>query len=236
MSEIFLQNEDNLNSILVNFKNLLKSFATLSRDKIENILLNANSMIKEGENNLRIMEEEINKLGIQQQFNNKLKNYKLEFQNLQNKFQESQEEYINHKANNAISLGRNENTEELNNQNNELISNNENINNKNKSIQESNISDIFNKVQIQNDSNLHKRFDNDNNVNVDDNNSNLQDDYDFNFVTERNNRLIIIFASIGIILVLVIYFNWFNKFCIVKKKKINFFCKINLCLLFLKKK
>ena len=127
MSEIFLQNEDNLNSILVNFKNLLKSFATLSRDKIENILLNANSMIKEGENNLRIMEEEINKLGIQQQFNNKLKNYKLEFQNLQNKFQESQEEYINHKANNAISLGRNENTEELNNQNNELISNNENI-------------------------------------------------------------------------------------------------------------
>ena len=218
MSEIFLQNEDNLNSILVNFKNLLKSFATLSRDKIENILLNANSMIKEGENNLRIMEEEINKLGIQQQFNNKLKNYKLEFQNLQNKFQESQEEYINHKANNAISLGRNENKEELNNQNNELISNNENINNKNKSIQESNISDIFNKVQIQNDSNLHKRFDNDNNVNVDDNNSNLQDDYDFNFVTERNNRLIIIFASIGIILVLVIL-TGLTSFVLSKKKK-----------------
>lgn len=218
MSEIFLQNEDNLNSILLNFKNLLKSFATLSRDKIENILLNANSMIKEGENNLRIMEEEINKLGIQQQFNNKLKNYKLEFQNLQNKFQESQEEYINHKANNAISLGRNENTEELNNQNNELISNNENINNKNKSIQESNISDIFNKVQIQNDSNLHKRFDNDNNVNVDDNNSNLQDDYDFNFVTERNNRLIIIFASIGIILVLVIL-TGLTSFVLSKKKK-----------------
>lgn len=218
MSEIFLQNEDNLNSILVNFKNLLKSFATLSRDKIENILLNANSMIKEGENNLRIMEEEINKLGIQQQFNNKLKNYKLEFQNLQNKFQESQEEYINHKANNAISLGRNENTEELNNQNNELISNNENINNKNKSIQESNISDIFNKVQIQNDSNLHKRFDNDNNVNVDDNNSNLQDDYDFNFVTERNNRLIIIFASIGIIIVLILL-TGLTSFVLSKKKK-----------------
>ena len=218
MSEIFLQNEDNLNSIIVNFINLLKSFSTLSRDKIENILLNANSMIKEGENNLRIMEEEINKLGIQQQFNNKLKNYKLEFQNLQNKFQESQEEYINHKANNAISLGRNENTEELNNQNNELISNNENINNKNKSIQESNISDIFNKVQIQNDSNLHKRFDNDNNVNVDDNNSNLQDDYDFNFVTERNNRLIIIFASIGIILVLVIL-TGITSFVLSKKKK-----------------
>ena len=217
MSEIFLQNEDNLNSILVNFKNLLKSFTTLSRDKIENILLNANSMIKEGENNLRIMEEEINKLGIQQQFNNKLKNYKLEFQNLQNKFQESQEEYINHKANNAISLGRNENTDE-NNQNNELISNQENNSNKNKSIQESNISDIFNKVQIQNDSNIHKKFDNENDLNFGNNNSNIQDDYDFNFVTERNNRLIIIFASIGIILVLVIL-TGLTSFVLSKKKK-----------------
>ena len=200
MSELFLQNEDNLNSIIVNFKNLLKSFSTLSRDKIENILLNANSMIKEGENSLKIMEEEINKLGIQQQFNNKLKNYKLEFQNLQIKFQESQEKYINHKANNAISLGRNDNTNEFN-QKNELISNQENNFNKTKSIQESNISDIFNKVQIQNDSNLPKRFDNDNNLKFGVNNSNLQDDYDFNFVNERNNRLIIIFASIGIIIV-----------------------------------
>ncbi len=218
MSELFLQNEDNLNSIIVNFKNLLKSFSTLSRDKIENILLNANSMIKEGENNLKIMEEEINKLGIQQQFNNKLKNYKLEFQNLQNKFQESQEKYINHKANNAISLGRNENTDE-NNQNNELISNQENNSNKNKSIQESNISDIFNKVQIQNDSNIHKKFDNENDLNFGNNNSNIQDDYDFNFVNdERHNRLIIIFASIGIIIVLIIL-TGITSFVLSKKKK-----------------
>ena len=217
MSELFLQNEDNLNSIIVNFKNLLKSFSTLSRDKIENILLNANSMIKEGENNLKIMEEEINKLGIQQQFNNKLKNYKLEFQNLQIKFQESQEKYINHKANNAISLGRNDNTDEFN-QKNELISNQENNFNKTKSIQESNISDIFNKVQIQNDSNFPKRFDNDNNLKFGVNNSNLQDDYDFNFVNERNNRLIIIFASIGIIIVLIIL-TGITSFVLSKKKK-----------------
>ena len=217
MSELFLQNEDNLNSIIVNFKNLLKSFSTLSRDKIENILLNANSMIKEGENSLKIMEEEINKLGIQQQFNNKLKNYKLEFQNLQIKFQESQEKYINHKANNAISLGRNDNTDEFN-QKNELISNQENNFNKTKSIQESNISDIFNKVQIQNDSNLPKRFDNDNNLKFGVNNSNLQDDYDFNFVNERNNRLIIIFASIGIIIVLIIL-TGITSFVLSKKKK-----------------
>ncbi len=217
MSELFIQNEDNLNSIIVNFKNLLKSFSTLSRDKIENILLNANSMIKEGENSLKIMEEEINKLGIQQQFNNKLKNYKLEFQNLQIKFQESQEKYINHKANNAISLGRNDNTDEFN-QKNELISNQENNFNKTKSIQESNISDIFNKVQIQNDSNLPKRFDNDNNLKFGVNNSNLQDDYDFNFVNERNNRLIIIFASVGIIIVLIIL-TGITSFVLSKKKK-----------------
>ena len=217
MSELFIQNEDNLNSIIVNFKNLLKSFSTLSRDKIENIILNANSMIKEGENSLKIMEEEINKLGIQQQFNNKLKNYKLEFQNLQIKFQESQEKYINHKANNAISLGRNDNTDEFN-QKNELISNQENNFNKTKSIQESNISDIFNKVQIQNDSNLPKRFDNDNNLKFGVNNSNLQDDYDFNFVNERNNRLIIIFASIGIIIVLILL-TGLTSFVLSKKKK-----------------
>ena len=88
MSELLLQNEDNLNSLIVIFNNLIKSFSTLSRDKIENVLLTANSIMNEGEDNIRIMEEEMNKLNLQQQFGNKLKNYKLEFQNLQLKFNE----------------------------------------------------------------------------------------------------------------------------------------------------
>ena len=44
--------------------------------------------MNEGEDNIRIMEEEMNKLNLQQQYGNKLKNYKLEFQNLQLKFNE----------------------------------------------------------------------------------------------------------------------------------------------------
>ena len=122
MSELFLQNEDNLNSLIVNFNNLIKSFSTLSRDKIENVLLTANSIMNEGEDNIRIMEEEMNKLNLQQQFGNKLKNYKLEFQNLQLKFNEYKDKYINKKANNAINLGfDNENFFEDNKQKTELI-------------------------------------------------------------------------------------------------------------------
>ena len=122
MSELFLQNEDNLNSLIVNFNNLIKSFSTLSRDKIENVLLTANSIMNEGEDNIRIMEEEMNKLNLQQQFGNKLKNYKLEFQNLQLKFNEYKDKYINKKANNAINLGfDNENFSEDNKQKTELI-------------------------------------------------------------------------------------------------------------------
>ena len=105
MSELFLQNEDNLNTLIVNFNKLIKNFSLLSRDKIENALITANSMMKEGENNIKIMEEEINKLNLQQQLGTKLSNYKLEFQNLQLKFKDSKDKYINQKANNAINLG-----------------------------------------------------------------------------------------------------------------------------------
>ena len=32
MSELYLENEDNLNSLIVQLKNVIKSFSTLSRD------------------------------------------------------------------------------------------------------------------------------------------------------------------------------------------------------------
>ena len=54
MSELYLENEDNLNSLIVQLKNVIKGFSTLSRDKIENIIITANSIIKEGENNIKI--------------------------------------------------------------------------------------------------------------------------------------------------------------------------------------
>ena len=149
MSERYLENEDNLNSLIVNLRNLIKSFSTLSRDKIENVILTANTMIKEGENNLKIMEEEVNNLGIQQQFGSKLKNYKMEFQNLLSKFQSSQDKYINQKANKAIILGIDEvNSNVKDKQKIELITNDENNNNKSPN-NSNNDSDIIGKVEIQ---------------------------------------------------------------------------------------
>jgi hypothetical protein len=199
MSELLLQNEDNLNSLIVNFNNLIKSFSTLSRDKIENVLLTANSIMNEGEDNIRIMEEEMNKLNLQQQFGNKLKNYKLEFQNLQLKFNEYKDKYINKKANNAINLGfDNENFFEDNKQKTELITDGSNDYKFSHSKNEiDNQSDIIQKVEIQD------KFSKENNLN------NSLPDLDLNVdVNERRNKkiriyLILIIVGIFILIILI---------------------------------
>lgn len=206
MSELYLENEDNLNSLIVQLKNVIKGFSTLSRDKIENIIITANSIIKEGENNIKIMEEEINKLGIQQQFGSKLKNYKLEFQNLTSKFQSLQEKYINQKATNAIILGIDEeNSNQSNKQKIELITNEE-INDKCNNDSNNN-SDIMGKDQIQKnfDSNLPRRFDNENNLGLGLNNSNLPDDIDLNIRNRRKSRFKIIIILVIIIIILAVF-------------------------------
>ncbi len=206
MSELYLENEDNLNSLIVQLKNVIKGFSTLSRDKIENIIITANSIIKEGENNIKIMEEEINKLGIQQQFGSKLKNYKLEFQNLTSKFQSLQEKYINQKATNAIILGIDEeNSNQSNKQKIELITNEE-INDKCNNDSNNN-SDIMGKDQIQKnfDSNLQRRFDNENNLGLGLNNSNLPDDIDLNIRNRRKSRFKIIIILVIIIIILAVF-------------------------------
>ena len=219
MSELYLENEDNLNSLIVQLKNVIKGFSTLSRDKIENIIITANSIIKEGENNIKIMEEEINKLGIQQQFGSKLKNYKLEFQNLTSKFQSLQEKYINQKATNAIILGIDEeNSNQSNKQKIELITNEE-INNKCNNDSNNN-SDIMGKDQIQKnfDSNLPRRFDNENNLGLGLNNSNLPDDIDLNIRNRRKSRFKIIIILVIIIIILAV-FSGFISFLFSGKNK-----------------
>ena len=202
MSERYLENEDNLNSLIVNLRNLIKSFSTLSRDKIENVILTANTMIKEGENNLKIMEEEVNNLGIQQQFGSKLKNYKMEFQNLLSKFQSSQDKYINQKANKAIILGIDEvNSNVKDKQKIELITNDENNNNKSPN-NSNNDSDIIGKVEIQQnfESNRNKEY----NLGFGLNNNNLHDDLDLNIRNERNSRFTIIITSLVLIFILIV--------------------------------
>ncbi len=201
MSELFLQNEDNLNALIVNFNKLIKSFSILSRDKIENALITANSMMKEGENNIKLMEKEMNKLNLHQQLGKKLNNYKLEFENLQLKFKNSQDKYINQKVNNVINLGnKDENvidenkrtqliTELSNNLKSEVENNlktscsgNENGNNNN--------SEIMEKVHIQ--EKLHKE-----------NLNNSLPDIDLNIGNKRRNRRLIIILIIIIIFIMV---------------------------------
>ena len=216
MSERYLENEDNLNSLIVNLRNLIKSFSTLSRDKIENVILTANTMIKEGENNLKIMEEEVNNLGIQQQFGSKLKNYKMEFQNLLSKFQSSQDKYINQKANKAIILGIDEvNSNVKDKQKIELITNDENNNNKSPN-NSNNDSDMIGKVEIQQnfESNRNKEY----NLGFGLNNNNLHDDLDLNIRNERNSRFTIIITSLVLIFILIVLTGIITYFLGNKKK------------------
>ena len=216
MSERYLENEDNLNSLIVNLRNLIKSFSTLSRDKIENVILTANTMIKEGENNLKIMEEEVNNLGIQQQFGSKLKNYKMEFQNLLSKFQSSQDKYINQKANKAIILGIDEvNSNVKDKQKIELITNDENNNNKSPN-NSNNDSDIIGKVEIQ--QNFESNRNKDYNLGFQLNNNNLHDDLDLNIRNERNSRFTIIITSLVLIFILIVLTGIITYFLGNKKK------------------
>ena len=216
MSERYLENEDNLNSLIVNLRNLIKSFSTLSRDKIENVILTANTMIKEGENNLKIMEEEVNNLGIQQQFGSKLKNYKMEFQNLLSKFQSSQDKYINQKANKAIILGIDEvNSNVKDKQKIELITNDENNNNKSPNNSNDD-SDIIGKVEIQ--QNFESNRNKDYNLGFQLNNNNLPDDLDLNIRNERNSRFTIIITSLVLIFILIVLTGIITYFLGNKKK------------------
>lgn len=216
MSERYLENEDNLNSLIVNLRNLIKSFSTLSRDKIENVILTANTMIKEGENNLKIMEVEVNNLGIQQQFGSKLKNYKMEFQNLLSKFQSSQDKYINQKANKAIILGIDEvNSNVKDKQKIELITNDENNNNKSPN-NSNNDSDMIGKVEIQ--QNFESNRNKDYNLGFQLNNNNLPDDLDLNIRNERNSRFTIIITSLVLIFILIVLTGIVTYFLGNKKK------------------
>ena len=153
-------------------------------------------MMKEGENNIKIMEEEINKLNLQQQFGNKLKNYKLEFQNLQLKFNESQDIYINRKAKNVINLGYDdENFSDENKQKTGLITDGTNEMKSIHSRNETNQNDIIEKVQIQN------KFSPENNLN------NSIPDLDLNLNGNKRikkKKLYLILLIIGIFILIIL--------------------------------
>ena len=133
MSDLFSLYEDNLNQVMNQLRIITSTFSTLSRDKAESAITNGASLIKEGEKILRQMELEIssnNTLTGMNALTAKVKNYKNEFQNLKYTFEKIQTNYISKKAENAIFLGTEDNTEHKVNQNIELIENEENNNSK----------------------------------------------------------------------------------------------------------
>ena len=100
--------EDDLNLLLDKLSKTISTFNTLSREQAEIAILDTTNKIKDGESILSKIEEEL-----ENNTNNhspeelleekkKIKNYKTEFNNIVNKFNIIQNNYINRKAKNAL--------------------------------------------------------------------------------------------------------------------------------------
>ena len=121
--------EDELNILLDRLSKTISTFNTLSREQAEKAILDTTSRIKEGESILSKLEGEL-----ENNTNNhspeelieerkKLKNYKTEFNNIVNKFNMIQDNYINKKTKYALI------DEEVKNKKIDLLSNEERKNN-----------------------------------------------------------------------------------------------------------
>ena len=100
--------EDQLNILLESLSKIISTFGTLSREQAEIAILDTASKIKEGESIIQKLEEELEtddkhlspeELHEEKQ---KIKNYKTEFNNIDNKIKIIQNNYINKKEKNAL--------------------------------------------------------------------------------------------------------------------------------------
>lgn len=188
MSDLFSLYEDNLNQVMNQLRIITSTFSTLSRDKAESAITNGASLIKEGEKILRQMELEIssnNTLTGMNALTAKVKNYNNEFQNLKFTFEKIQTNYISKKAENAIFLGTEDNTEHKANQNIELIENEENNNSKDHE-EKVEVRDIF---DAKGDGHLDET---------------IPDENDLNVKIEKKGRKTIIIATVTIITLLLL--------------------------------
>ena len=112
--EDFTKYEDDIIILLNKLSTTIDTFNTLSRDQAEKAILETNLKLNNCKEILDKMEqyikdqedrEEINKTEI----NKKMINYKTEYQDILNKFNEIQEKYISKKAENALLEKENEN-------------------------------------------------------------------------------------------------------------------------------
>ena len=100
--------EDDLNMLLDKLSKTISTFNTLSREQAEIAILDTTSKIKEGESILCKLEEELennsNNYTTEEllEEKKKLKNYKIEYNNIVNKFKLIQDNYINKKTKNAL--------------------------------------------------------------------------------------------------------------------------------------
>ena len=185
MSDTFSLYEDNLNQVMDQLRKIIKTFTTLSKEKAESALTNATSLIKQGESLLRQMKLEISSNPSLSSLTSKVKNFNNEFENLRFSFEKVQSSYISKKAENAIILGTDENTQKIE-QKIELI---ENEDKTKESPKEE-------KVEI------HNIFDSKEDKN--DNMQSLPDENDLNIKIEQKNHKKMIIVIVIIIVVLIV--------------------------------
>ena len=178
--------EDEMNILLDKLSKTISTFNTLSREQAEIAILDTTSKIKDGESILSKLEGEL-----ENNTNNhspeelieerkKLKNYKTEFNNIVNKFNMIQDNYINKKTKYALI------DEEVKNKKIDLLSNEERKNNFGQKSKEN----FKNKNNKGNESkNEHNVFENNiGNISGVNNGQNIPDDAFDNFNKNRNKK------------------------------------------------
>ena len=103
----FSKNEDEIITLLNKLSTTIDTFKTLSRDQAEKAILETNSKINNCKEILDKMEEYVKNNDEEEDINKgelskKIQNYKSEYHEILNKFNEIQESYINKKTENAL--------------------------------------------------------------------------------------------------------------------------------------
>ena len=103
----FSKNEDDIITLLNKLSSTIETFKTLSRDQAEKAILETNTKINNCKEILDKMEEYVKNNEDEEEINKgelskKIQNYKSEYHEILNKFNEIQESYINKKTENAL--------------------------------------------------------------------------------------------------------------------------------------
>jgi hypothetical protein len=195
MSEFFSSQEDELNILFDKLTKTIATFTTLSRELAEKAIIETNIKIKEGEDIIEKMTNYItnneNKVNKDEmiELNKKINNYKNEFNNLVNKFNVTQNTYINKKAENALiddielNINNNNNKNDLIDDESRDKSKNEADNNKNNIEIANIIKNISNINSNGNNMEFEKNITNISGVN----NNNISDEV-FNSMNIRANK------------------------------------------------